>query len=158
MYITVGKKNCQMKTQTISKLVTSILILQQYALINTIQPTKPMTNEQAIAVLSEAGWGESLHGEALAIMQCESELIPTARGDYWGERPQALGLFQIHWEYYDEWDCKDVLSGQFIGYGAYYQCGIGFDGNPYDAVSNATVARYIYERSNNWAMWSCSND
>lgn len=142
--------------QIIKQLITLFLLLQQQALIQTIQPQKPLTQEQAIAVLSVAGWDESLHDEALAIMKCESELIPTAQGDWNYGTPYAIGLFQVHYSYVDEWDCNSVLSGQFVGYGAYFSCSGVFSGNPYNAVDNAILARLVYEKNRGWAMWSCS--
>ena len=113
-----------------------------------------MTEQQAIAVLSEAGWDESLHGEALAIMQCESELIPTAQGDYNYGEPYSLGLMQIHWEYTDNWSCE--YREGFIGYYPYFHCTNGFTGSPFNPVDNLEIAKMIYDRNGGWEMWSCS--
>ncbi len=138
----------------IKQFITLFLLLQQTALLYTIQPQQPMTQEQAVAVLTVAGWDESLHDEALAIMQCESELIPAARGDWHYGTPYALGLFQVHY-WYDNYNCDDVRAGLFGGYGVYYYCMYGFEFNPYNAVDNAILARLVYERTNGWDMWSC---
>jgi len=130
--------------------------LHQYAIVKTIDITKPLTNEQAVAVLDIAGWDKSLQKEALQIMQCESEMTPLATGDYNYGKPYALGLYQLHFAYEDDYSCSDVLSGQFIGYGAYFQCRDGISINPFNPVENAYLARLVYERNNNWSMWSCS--
>lgn len=138
-----------------SKLITTILLLQQYVVIQTIDVTQPLTNEQAVTVLQVAGWDESLHSEALDIMQCESENNPLALGDYNYGKPYALGLYQVHFSYEDDYMCKDVLGGHFIGYGAYFQCRDDISLNPFNPVDNAYLAKLVYERNGNWSMWSC---
>jgi hypothetical protein len=139
-----------------SKIILAILALQQYALLHTIHPTQPLTHDQAVAVLVAAGWDESLHCEAIAIMRCESEFIPNAVGDWYYGKPRALGLFQVRWQYYDEVNCNSVLAGGFVGYGAYFNC-LGGDYQPFDVVDNATVARLVYERNGGWDMWTCGD-
>lgn len=138
----------------ITKLLTLIALLHHHALIHTIEPNQPMTQEQAIAVLYEAGWDESMYDEALAIMNCESSMIPSAEGDYHWGNPYAIGLFQTHF-WYNGFTHEQFQAGEFGGYGAYYYYKYGLVFDPYDPVQNATLARLVYERSDSWQMWSC---
>lgn len=73
--------------------------------------------------------------EALSVMQCESQGIPTATNP----TSRASGLFQ-HLPMF--WSARSRSAGVP---GA----------NIYDPVANVTVAGWLYRQSNTWAHWSC---
>lgn len=88
------------------------------------------------AVLTEAGWPEHLHGEALRIIRCESRGRPDAVGD----GGNSLGMFQLWYGWFSK---------------------AGYSSDQYaDPVVNASVARYVYETRGRWGGgggWSCAD-
>ena len=101
-----------------------------------------LTEAQMREVLALAGWPLELHGQALAVSRCESGWRPGAVGD--GGR--ALGLLQLH----DGLGNGEAWGG---GWGWWSWAGVSID-EAFDPVTNARVARLVYERSG-WAPWTC---
>lgn len=94
---------------------------------------------QVNAVLTEAGWPEHLLEEAAAVAYCESRWTPAAQNGV------HLGLFQANF-YWDGGGNPNI----FNGWARWVYENHGVEGNPYDPVYNAWVARLIYERNNGW--------
>lgn len=99
--------------------------------------TGALSEAELRAVLTEAGWPEHLHGEALAIIHCESRGRPDANNGI------DKGLFQMNFSE------RATLRGSWFAY-------FGVDESLWaDPVTNATVARWAYELSG-WPKWSCA--
>lgn len=107
--------------------------------LRPVDPMTPLTVPQFEVVLEEAGWPESLWGEATAVAYCESNLIPGVRNGV------SLGLYQINF-FFDAGGNPEI----FNGWARWLRKTHGEMGNPYDPVYNAWVARLIYERNNGW--------
>lgn len=94
-----------------------------------------LSEGEARAFLTAAGWPEHLHNEALAIAHCESRHRPGAVGD----GGNSLGWFQLWYGWFSK---------------------AGYSSADYaDPVVNATVARYVYEVRGRWGGgggWSCA--
>jgi len=96
-----------------------------------------LDESQLRAVLTEAGWPEHLHGEALRIIHCESRGRPDANNGI------DKGLFQMNFS------ARATTRGSWFAY-------FGVDESLWaDPVTNATVARWAYELSG-WPKWSCA--
>lgn len=73
--------------------------------------------------------------EALSVMECESQGIPTATNP----TSRAAGLFQHLPQFWSDRSRKAGVPGA----------------NIYDPVANIRVAGWLYNQSNTWAHWSC---
>lgn len=113
------------------------LSLVEIATVRTAAYGGQLTEAEMVAVLREAGWEEWAIPEALGISWCESRWSPFASGD----GGVSLGLFQM-----------GIARPGWDGWFRYF----GVDESlAYDAVTNARVARWAWERSG-WSPWSCA--
>lgn len=92
--------------------------------------------EEVEAVLRAAGWAEEAIPGAVSVAWCESRWSPGASNG--GNE----GLFQVNVT------SRATLRGSWFAY-------FGVPEDWYNPVLNATVARWIWERSGGWGPWSC---
>ncbi len=95
-----------------------------------------LTEDEMVVLLRDTGWPEEVIPQALAVAWCESKWSPYASGD----SGVSLGLFQIG-------VARPGWNGWFVHFGV-------DESLAYDALTNAQVARMIFERSG-FAPWSC---
>lgn len=95
-----------------------------------------LTEDEMVVLLRDTGWPEEVIPQALAVAWCESKWSPYASGD----SGVSLGLFQIG-------VARPGWNGWFVYFGV-------DESLAYDALTNAQVARMIFERSG-FAPWSC---
>ena len=98
-----------------------------------------LSEYEARHVLSAAGWSQELHEDAIAVMRCESSLMPRKVGD----GGNSIGLFQIQWE----------PSG-WVGWKSYPRMKHLRNKNILQPLANAQAALVIYQNFG-WEPWTC---
>lgn len=107
----------------------------------TRSSTKPTTqpqftpNVERWRGLVSAHFPATVVDQALSVMECESEGIPSATNP----TTQAAGLFQHLPKYWVDRSRRAGVPG----------------GSIYDPVANVTVAGWLYGQSGTWNHWSC---